>query len=143
MEGGGEVLHGRWPAWLAPRRLTCSAGRGLPEACVQPSRTHCISPELDAEAFFCVVDMHAITLAHDPKALRHATRAVAAMYLAAGIDPGRSTIFVQSHVPAHAELTWLLSCTAPLGWCEGCVLSVCWARGLWAGFPRFVCARWG
>ncbi|KAK2079742.1 hypothetical protein QBZ16_002137 [Prototheca wickerhamii] len=70
----------------------------------------------DYDAFFCVVDMHAITVAHDPAHLRDATRSVAATYLAAGIDPGSSTIFVQSHVPAHSELTWLLSCATPLGW---------------------------
>ena len=75
------------------------------------------------DAFFCVVDLHAITVQpHDPAALRAATRAAAALYLAAGVDvstsPGGAgaTIFTQSHVPAHAELAWLLQCVAPLGW---------------------------
>ncbi|KAL6778054.1 TSW2 [Auxenochlorella protothecoides x Auxenochlorella symbiontica] len=68
------------------------------------------------DAFFCVVDLHAVTLPHDPAALQASTRSVAAMYLAAGIDPAVSTVFVQSHVSAHAELTWLLSCATPLGW---------------------------
>lgn len=69
-----------------------------------------------AETFFCVVDMHAITLPHEPKALLQATRSSAATYIACGIDPDRANIFVQSHVSAHAELTWLLSCGTPIGW---------------------------
>jgi tryptophanyl-tRNA synthetase len=68
------------------------------------------------ESFFCVVDLHAITVPHDPKLLREKTREVTALYLAAGIDPELSTVFVQSHVPAHSELTWLLNCVTPLGW---------------------------
>lgn len=88
-----------------------------------PSRLHSLTPSCHPpDAFFCVVDMHAITVAHDPAHLRDATRSVAATYLAAGIDPGSSTIFVQSHVPAHAELTWLLSCATPLGWCVALLL---------------------
>lgn len=69
-----------------------------------------------AENLFCIVDLHAITVPQDPKALYHATLEVAATYLAAGIDPKKSAIFVQSHVSAHAELGWLLSCMTPLGW---------------------------
>ncbi len=68
------------------------------------------------DSFFCVVDLHAITVPQDPEVLRQKTREVAALYLAAGIDPERATIFVQSHVPAHSELAWLLTCLAPLGW---------------------------
>jgi len=68
------------------------------------------------ESFFCVVDLHAITVPYDPAELRAKTREVAALYLACGIDPDISTIFVQSHVPAHSELTWLLNCITPLGW---------------------------
>lgn len=60
--------------------------------------------------------MHAITLPHEPQDLLRATRDSAALYIACGIDPDRSMIFVQSHVPAHAELTWLLSCYTPIGW---------------------------
>eukprot|EP00884_Botryococcus_braunii_P023414 jgi/Botrbrau1/9757/Bobra.85_1s0008.1 len=60
--------------------------------------------------------MHAITLPHEPKDLREATRRSAALYIAAGIDPAKASIFVQSHVPAHAELTWLLMCYTPIGW---------------------------
>jgi len=65
-----------------------------------------------------VVDLHAVTAPHDPIELRKATRQVAALYLAAGVDPDRSTVFVQSHVPSHAELGWLLTTQAPVGWLQ-------------------------
>jgi tryptophanyl-tRNA synthetase len=68
------------------------------------------------ESFFCVVDLHAITVPYDPAELREKTREVAALYMACGIDPAISTIFVQSHVTAHSELAWLLNCITPLGW---------------------------
>ena len=68
-----------------------------------------------ADTYFCVVDLHAVTLPHEPADLGAATRASAALYLAAGIDPARAAIFVQSHVPAHAELAWLLQCYTPIG----------------------------
>ncbi|MBI5669881.1 MAG: tryptophan--tRNA ligase [Chloroflexi bacterium] len=68
------------------------------------------------ECYFCIVDMHAITVQQDPGSLRAKTREVAALYLASGLDPERVTIFVQSHVPAHAELGWILICQSPLGW---------------------------
>ena len=61
------------------------------------------------DAYFCVVDLHAITLPQDPEQLRRRTLVTAAQYLALGIDPARSTIFVQSHVAAHAELAWCLA----------------------------------
>jgi tryptophanyl-tRNA synthetase len=67
------------------------------------------------DAYFCVVDLHAITLPQDPEQLRRRTLATAAQYLALGIDPARSTIFVQSHVPAHAELAWVLGCFTGFG----------------------------
>lgn len=72
----------------------------------------------EKENFICVVDLHAVTVPQDPAALRHNTRATAALLLAAGIDPQRTTLFVQSHVRAHAESCWLLSCITPLGWLE-------------------------
>jgi tryptophanyl-tRNA synthetase len=62
------------------------------------------------ESLFCVVNLHAITIAQDPKVLAEKTREVARIYLAAGIDPQVSTVFVQSDVAAHAELAWLLNC---------------------------------
>lgn len=69
----------------------------------------------DHEAFFCVVDLHAITVPQDPATLRQRTLVTAAQYLALGIDPARSTVFVQSHVPAHAELAWVLGCFTGFG----------------------------
>lgn len=68
------------------------------------------------ESFFCVVDMHAITIPQDPASLRKASYEAAAAYMACGVDPEKSTIFIQSHVPAHAELAWLLNCHTPMGW---------------------------
>ncbi len=64
---------------------------------------------------FCIVDLHALTLDIEPAALRAQTLDTALAYLAAGLDPARAVLFVQSHVPAHAELTWLLECTASYG----------------------------
>ena len=68
------------------------------------------------EAIYCVVDLHAVTAPHDPKELSRATREVTAGLIASGIDPARSIIFNQSMVPEHAELSWLFSCVARLGW---------------------------
>ena len=68
------------------------------------------------ECYFCVVDLHAITVQQDPRQLREKTREVAALYIASGLDPERVTIFVQSHVTAHAELAWILTCLSPTGW---------------------------
>ena len=72
------------------------------------------------DSLFCVVDMHAITLpeAVHPATLREKTLETAGLYLACGIDPDKSTIFVQSHVPQHAELAWILTCITPLGWLQ-------------------------
>ncbi len=70
----------------------------------------------DFDNVFCVVDLHRVTVPHDPATQRTATRDVAAWYLAAGLDPGRCILFVQSHVSAHSELAWLLNCVTPMGW---------------------------
>ena len=67
------------------------------------------------EAFYCIVNLHAITLPQDPASLRKATLDLARIYLAAGVDPSHSTIFIQSDVPEHAELAWTLSCIARMG----------------------------
>ena len=67
------------------------------------------------EAVFCVVDQHAITLPQDPALLRRRTRVTAAQFLAAGIDPARSLLYVQSHVPEHAQLAWVLMCVTGFG----------------------------
>jgi len=72
----------------------------------------------DHDTFFCVVDLHAITVPHDPALLAEQTLTTAALYLACGIDPSLSTVFVQSHVSAHSELCWLLNCVTPLNWLE-------------------------
>ena len=70
------------------------------------------------ENYFCIVDMHAITVPKDAETLRRMTREAAAVYFAVGLDPQQSTVFVQSHVPAHAECCWILNCVTPVGWLE-------------------------
>jgi tryptophanyl-tRNA synthetase len=72
--------------------------------------------EAGIETIYCIVDLHAITVWQDPARLRHATRELAAGFLAAGIDPARSILFNQSQVTAHAELGWILACVARIGW---------------------------
>jgi tryptophanyl-tRNA synthetase len=69
-----------------------------------------VALQREYESFFCIVNLHAITVAQDPKTLAEKTRELTRIYLAVGIDPDISTIFVQSDVPAHAELTWMLNC---------------------------------
>src|SRR6266480_4113521 len=71
-----------------------------------------VALQREYESFFCIVNLHAITVPQDPKVLAAKTRELARLYLAVGIDPNVSTVFVQSDVAAHAELTWLLSCVA-------------------------------
>ena len=67
------------------------------------------------DAFYCVVDLHAITVPQDPVLLRRRSRVAAAQLFAAGLDPKRCTVFVQSHIPEHAELSWVLSCLTGFG----------------------------
>jgi tryptophanyl-tRNA synthetase len=67
------------------------------------------------DAFYCVVDLHAITVPHDPAQLRRRSRIAAAQLFGAGLDPKRCTVFVQSHIPEHAELSWVLSCLTGFG----------------------------
>ena len=67
------------------------------------------------DAFYGVVDLHALTVAKDPAVLRERTRRTAAQYLAAGVDPARSTLMVQSLVPEHTELSWILACHTGFG----------------------------
>src|SRR5205823_8226677 len=67
------------------------------------------------DAFYCVVDLHAITMGHEPKLLRQRTRVSAAQLLAVGLDPQRCTLFVQSHVPEHAQLGWVMGCLTGFG----------------------------
>ena len=70
------------------------------------------------DTYVCVVDLHAITVPHDPERLAQDTLTTAALYLACGMDPQRSSIFIQSQVAAHSELGWLLNCVTPLNWLE-------------------------
>lgn len=72
----------------------------------------------DYDSIFCIVDLHAITVYQDPKALKQQITQLAGLFLAAGIDPKASTIIVQSSVAQHAELAWMLTCVTPLGWLE-------------------------
>jgi tryptophanyl-tRNA synthetase len=67
------------------------------------------------DAFFCIVDLHSITVSYDPEELRESTLSLAALLIAAGLDPDRCTLFVQSHVPAHPEAAWLLGSVASFG----------------------------
>jgi len=67
------------------------------------------------DAIYCIVNLHAITLPQDPQTLRQKTLDLARIYVAAGVDPQKSTIFIQSDVPQHAELTWVLSCISRMG----------------------------
>ena len=70
------------------------------------------------ENIFCVVDLHAITVDHDPEELRTLTRELVGLYIACGLDPQKAHIFVQSHIPEHTELAWLFNCVTPMGWLE-------------------------
>ena len=74
-----------------------------------------VALQADHEAFYCVVDLHAITIEQDPEKLRRRTRLAAAQMLALGVDPDRSTVFVQSHVPEHTQLGWVLECLTGFG----------------------------
>src|SRR3982751_1791780 len=74
-----------------------------------------VATQEQGDAFFCIVDLHSITVEYDPPELREATLSLAALLFAAGLDPERSTVFVQSHVPAHAEGAWLLGSVTSFG----------------------------
>lgn len=76
---------------------------------------HWVAMQDDYENYFCIVDLHAITVPQDPKVLRQKIREVAAIYLASGLDPEKCVIFRQSKVSGHAELCWLLNCVARFG----------------------------
>ena len=75
-----------------------------------------VTLQKEYECFFCVVDLHAITVWQDPKVLADKTREVTAAFIASGIDPKKNNIFVQSQVPQHAQLAWLFNCVARMGW---------------------------
>ena len=75
-----------------------------------------VSMQDDYNCFFCIVDLHAITVKQDPKILKRNTLEVAATYIASGIDPKKSVVFNQSGVPAHSELAWIFNCVTRMGW---------------------------
>ncbi|MFZ0548500.1 MAG: tryptophan--tRNA ligase [Candidatus Promineifilaceae bacterium] len=77
-----------------------------------------VDRQSEKESFICIVDLHSLTVPQDPENLRFQTRSLAAMLLAAGIDPEQTVLFIQSHVTAHAECSWLLNCVTPLGWLQ-------------------------
>jgi len=79
---------------------------------------HWATIQSNFDCIYCVVDLHAITIPQDPKILKTKIREVAALLIAAGIDPNHATVFVQSHLSAHAELTWILNCFTPIGWMQ-------------------------
>jgi len=68
------------------------------------------------ESIYCIVDLHAITVAQDPEILHRRVRELAKIYIAAGLDPEKASIFIQSHVREHTELAWIFNCITPLGW---------------------------
>ena len=93
---------------------------------IQPSGTITLGNYLGALAnwvelqeqyknYFCIVDMHSITVPQNPEELKQKTLLLLSQYLAAGIDPQKSTVFIQSHVPQHAELSWVLSTITYMG----------------------------
>ena len=77
-----------------------------------------VEEQEENENIFCVVDQHAITADYDPDQLRTTVRQLVGLYLAAGLDPEKTTLFVQSHIPEHTELAWLLNCVTPIGWLQ-------------------------
>jgi tryptophanyl-tRNA synthetase len=77
---------------------------------------HWVSSQDEFNNIFCLVDLHAITISQEPSLLKSKIREVAALLIAAGIDPQRSVVFVQSHISAHPELAWILNCFIPMGW---------------------------
>jgi tryptophanyl-tRNA synthetase len=79
---------------------------------------HWAAMQDDYDNIFCIVDLHAITVPTDPKALKADIRELSGLLIASGIDPEKSILFVQSHVAAHSELAWILNCYIPMGWMQ-------------------------
>ena len=75
-----------------------------------------VTLQKEYECFFCVVDLHAITVWQDPTKLAQKTREVTAAFIASGIDPDKNTLFAQSQVPQHSQLAWIFNCVARMGW---------------------------
>jgi tryptophanyl-tRNA synthetase len=80
--------------------------------------THWVKLQSDYHCFFMIADLHTITVRQEPKVLREKTLDTLAMYIACGIDPNISTLFVQSHIPAHSQLQWVLNCFTGFGECS-------------------------
>lgn len=108
---------------------TASEKKGIVVTCVQPTGTLHLGNYFGAiknwiqyldhyDCLFGIVDMHAMTIPYTPADLRHNTLACAAQYVACGLDPNKCSIFIQSHIPQHTELMWILSCLTPLGQLE-------------------------
>jgi len=107
---------------------------------------HWIDSQDTVEMFICIVDLHAITVYQDPRTLTFQTRQLAALLYACGIDTEKTTLFVQSHVSAHAECAWILGCVTPLGWLERMTQFKAKAAGqesVLTGYPRCVRAVHG
>jgi len=79
---------------------------------------HWVSIQSEFDCIYCVVDLHAITIPQDPNILKTKIREVAGLLIAAGLNPEQTVVFVQSHITAHAELTWILNCFTPIGWMQ-------------------------
>jgi len=79
---------------------------------------HWVASQDEFDNIFCVVDLHSITVQQDPKTLKAKSRELAGLLFAAGIDPAKSTLFIQSHISAHSELAWILNCFTPMGWMQ-------------------------
>jgi len=77
---------------------------------------HWVKIQHERDCIFCVVDLHAITVPQEPKILKTKIREVAGLLIASGIDPNIASVFIQSHVHEHSELTWILNCFIPMGW---------------------------
>jgi tryptophanyl-tRNA synthetase len=75
-----------------------------------------VASQEEFDNIFCIVDLHAITIPQDPGKLKAKIREVAGLLLAAGVDPARSAVFIQSHVESHSQLAWILNCLIPMGW---------------------------
>src|SRR4051794_8459711 len=99
-----RVFSGIQPSGAPPLGTYLGARRRFPD-----------EEQHEHDSFFCIVDLHALTIPKDPDALRTNTVQTANLYLAAGLDPDVATLFVQSHVHEHAELAWLMECTASFG----------------------------
>ena len=119
--------HGAPAATALPGSTPAKRGRERVFSGIQPSGTPHLGNYLGAirywvaeqdlyDNIYCIVNLHAITKPQDPEELRHNTRQLAGVLLACGLDPSRSSLFVQSQIAAHAELAWILNCFTPVGW---------------------------